>query len=353
MNTLIIPCAGKSSRFPNMKPKYMLTHPDGKLMIEKSMEHINLEIFDRIIITIVKPHDEKYEAGLIMQQVFQNNSKIEICILDDFTSSASETIYQTIKKMNVVGAVVIKDSDNVVGINFAQNIKNMIVGYNINTHKDVSNIPGKSFLKVNEQNIIQDIIEKQIVSNIICLGVYCFENISMFVKAYEELYQQKISGEMYISHVISYMLSRYKLIFEMIEATHYEDWGTLEEWKKVQKNFRTYFVDIDGVLMKNRGKYGKVNWYNNDEIISENMDAVRSLQEKGAQIVITTSRTEEFRSALEKILAENGIKPYAILMGMNHAARVVINDFAPTNPYPSGLAITLPRNSNLKEYLTN
>ncbi len=38
-------------------------------------------------------------------------------------------------------------------------------------------------------------------------------------------------------------------------------------------------------------------------------------------------------------------------MGMNHAARVVVNDFAPTNPYPSGLAVTFPRNGNLKEYL--
>lgn len=352
MNTLIIPCAGKSSRFPNMKPKYMLTHPDGKLMIEKSMERINLEVFDRIIITIVRPHDEKYEASLIMQQVFQNNPKVEICILDDFTNSASETIYKTIKQMKVEGAVVIKDSDNVAEITFQKDIKNMIVGYDINIHKDVSNIPAKSFLKINEQNIIQDIIEKQIVSNIICLGVYCFEDIAMFVRAYEELYQQKISGEMYISHVISYMLSRYQLIFEMIQASYYEDWGTLKEWKKVQQDFRTYFVDVDGVLMKNRGKYGKVNWYNNDEIIPENIEAIRSLQEKGAQIVITTSRTEEFRLGLEKILAANGIKPYAILMGMNHAARVVINDFAPTNPYPSGLAITLPRNSLIKEYLS-
>lgn len=351
MNTLIIPCAGKSSRFPNMKPKYMLTHPDGKLMIEKSIEQLNIDIFDRIIITIVKPHDEKYDAGLIMYQVFQNNPKVEVCVLDDFTSSASETIYQTIKKMNITGSVIIKDSDNIVKVNLQNNIKNMIVGYDIYTHKDITNIPGKSFLIVNEQNIIQDIIEKQIVSNIICLGVYCFEDISLFIKAYEELKQQNISGEMYISHVISYMLTKYKLVFEAVQASYYEDWGTLDEWKKVQQNFRTYFVDIDGVLMENRGKYGKINWYNNDEIIPENMEVIRNLQNKGAQIVITTSRTEEFRPGLEKILKENGIRPYAILMGMNHAARVVINDFAPTNPYPSGIAITLPRNCSLKEYL--
>lgn len=351
MNTLIIPCAGKSSRFPNMKPKYMLTHPDGKLMIEKSMENINLDVFDRIIITIVKPHDEKYDAKLWMDQVFANNPKVEICMLDDFTSSASETVYLTLTKMNVTGAFVIKDSDNRVGVHFDQKIKNMIVGYDLHEHKDITNIPGKSFLIINEQNIIQDIIEKQVVSNIICLGVYCFESADDFKKAYEEMHSKEISGEMYISHVVSYMLVSNKNIFTAVMAQTYDDWGTLTEWKEVQKACRTYFVDVDGVIMKNSGKYGKVNWYNNTTMLEDNVTSLKQLQDHGAQIVITTSRTEEFRPALEKMLARVGLKPYAILMGMNHAARVIINDFAPTNPYPSGIAITLPRNASLKEYL--
>lgn len=350
MNTLIIPCAGKSSRFPNMKPKYMLTHPDGKLMIEKSIEKINTEVFDRIIITIVKPHDEKYEAKLIMEQVFKDNPKVEICVLDDFTSSASETIYKTLVQMKVDGAFVIKDSDNSVEVVFDKEIKNAIVGYNLHEHPDITNIPGKSFLIINEQGIIHDIIEKKVVSHIICLGVYCFENASEFMKAYEEMQEKKISGEMYISHIISYMLSSNNYIFNAIMALSYDDWGTLTEWKEVQKKHRTYFVDVDGVLMKNCGKYGSCNWDNNTQILPENMTFIRQLQEEGAQIVITTSRPEVLREALEKILHENGIYPYAILMGMNHAARVVINDFAPTNPYPSGLAITLPRNSTLKDY---
>lgn len=351
MTTLIIPCAGKSSRFPNMKPKYMLTHPDGKLMIEKALENINIEIFDRIIITIVRPHDEKYQAKLIMEQVFANNSKVEICMLDDFTSSASETIYLTLVKMNVKGGFVIKDSDNRVEAVLPHPLKNAIVGYSLREHPDVSNIAGKSFLILNEQQIIQDIIEKQIVSDVICLGVYCFENAADFIKAYVEMSSKKISGEMFVSHLISYLLSSGKYVFEAVMATAYDDWGTLKEWKEVQKNCRTFFIDVDGVLMKNCGKYGATNWYNNRETLAENMAVVQELQNKGAQIVITTSRPEEFRADLIKILSENGIKPYAVLMGMNHAARVVINDFAPTNPYPSGIAVTLPRNENIKPYL--
>ncbi len=351
MKTLLIPCAGKSNRFPNMKPKWMLTHPDGQLMIEKAISGMNTDIFDRIVITIVKPHDEKYEAGLILSQVFANNPKVEICILDDFTKSASETVYLTLNKMNITGSVVIKDSDNCVYTEIPTDIRNTIVGYDLTKHPDVSNVPGKSFLILNSDNIIQDIIEKQIVSNIICLGVYCFADIDDFKWAYNELMTRPVTGEMFISHVISFMIASNRCVFDAVMANGYDDWGTLTEWKQVQKDYRTYFVDVDGVLMKNRGKYGSVNWYNNREIIPENMETIRKLQARGAQIIITTSRTEEFRDDLMAILSENGIKPYAVLMGMNHAARVVINDFAPTNPYPSGIAITLPRNNLIQEYL--
>jgi len=231
-------------------------------------------------------------------------------------------------------------------------IKNSIVGYDLRKHKDVSNIPWKSFLILNEQNIIQDIVEKDVVSNIICLWVYSFEDCNDFIWGYEHLKKNNIQWEMYISHVISYLIANQKCVFECTMANWYDDWWTLIEWKEVQKNYRTYFVDFDWVLMKNSGKYGKTNRYNNTVFLEENVKAIIELQEKWAQIIITTSRTEEFRENLEKMLTSVWIKPYAILMWMNHSARVVINDFATTNPYPSGIAITLPRNASLKDYLS-
>ena len=349
MNNLIVPCAGKSSRYPNMKPKYMLTHPDGCLMIEKSLSGINQDAFDRIIITIVKPHVEQYDADLIMQQVFKDNPKVEICILDNFTSCASETVFLTIKKMQIQGSLVIKDSDNYVAVNMSK-IENAVIGYDLHKHRDVPNIAAKSFIVANEQGIIQNIIEKQIVSNIICLGVYCFEDASNFVEVYEELKNNRVDGELYVSHVISYMIAKGKTFF-LYQANDYEDWGTIKEWQNVQKRFRTYFVDVDGVLMKNSGKYGKVNWYNNNQFLTENIEILKNLQKNGAQIIITTSRTEEFRKDLTQKLINMGLKPYAILMGLNHSARVIINDFAPTNPYPSGIAISLPRNENIEDYI--
>lgn len=350
MNTLIVPCAGKSSRFPEMKPKYLLTHPDGSIMLEKAISGLNTEIFDRIIITIVKPHAEKYESEIILKQIFAKNPKVEICVLDDFTNSASETVDFTIDKMNVHGSFVIKDSDNKVCTKIPQNISNGIVGYDLRVHKDISNIPGKSFLLINDKNIILDIIEKEVVSNIICLGVYSFHNVKDFQSAYKELLDNNITGEMFISHVISYMLSK-GYIFTASMADGYDDWGTLAEWQQVQKNYRTYFIDVDGVLIKNCGQYGSINWSNNAELIIENINQIKDLQHKGAQIIITTSRTEEYRDDLEKLLINNGIKPYAIIMGLNHSSRVIINDFAATNPYPSCSALSIPRNSLIKHYV--
>ena len=350
MNTLIIPCAGKSSRFPNMKPKWMLTHPDGDLMIKKSLRGINTEIFDRIIVTIVKPHDEQYDASLVLKQEF--NDKIEICILDDFTSCAAETIYLTIKKMNITGAIVIKDSDNFVQAELPSLINNMVVGYDLKKHPDVSNIPGKSFLLINKQNIVDDIIEKNIVSNIICLGIYCFKDVSSFICGYTNILNNKIKGEIYISHVISYLLSTRKFIFTFYEASYYEDWGTIKEWEKVQKRFRTYFVDFDGVLIKNSGKHGRINWDNNSELIIENIKTLKNLQDLGAQIVITSARPEKYRLFIQKVCCDNGVFPYAIILGLNHSTRVLINDFAKTNPYPSAMSFSIPRNCLLTDYLS-
>jgi len=41
-----------------------------------------------------------------------------------------------------------------------------------------------------------------------------------------------------------------------------------------------------------------------------------------------------------------------LVMGLPHSQRILINDFAKSNPYPSAAAINMPRNKNdLKELL--
>lgn len=354
MKKLIVPCAGRSSRYPDTKPKYLLTHPDGKIMLEHALIGIDIEQFDQVIITIVKEHDNKYNASLIINQAFKeyvDKGLVTVCCLDDYTKSASETIYKTIVKNNITeGQLVIKDCDNYVKVNIPRTSTSFCVGVDINKF-EISNLNAKSFLYLNEQNLIKDIIEKRVVSDIICVGVYGFKEVRDFVSGYELLLQKGIQSELYISNVISYMINEQGFCFEGIYADEYEDWGTLKEWTKLQDKMKTYFIDVDGVILSNSGRYGIVNWSNNCELLEKNVRKIIELQKQGGQIVITTARTEEYRKKLENLLHGIGIFPHSIVMGLNHSSRVLVNDFAPTNPYPSAVAISIPRNGDLTRYI--
>ena len=115
---------------------------------------------------------------------------------------------------------------------------------------------------------------------------------------------------------------------------------------------QTYFIDIDGVVFKNKGKYGRLNWNDEDVPLDNNVSIIKRLVNEGAQIIFCTSRPEDQRAKLEQSLKNVGIRWHSIVMGCNHSQRVIINDFANTNPYPSCKAINLHRDSDeLDKYL--
>ena len=41
---------------------------------------------------------------------------------------------------------------------------------------------------------------------------------------------------------------------------------------------------------------------------------------------------------------------FSASMYLNHSPRVIVNDFANTNPFPSCNAISMPRNGNIEDY---
>ena len=125
MITLIIPCAGKSSRYPNIKPKWLFTHPDGKLMLEKSITpFLNNKKIKNKIITITKKIEKEFKVKFLIKQIFGN--KFKVLVLNSQTKSASETVMKTISHFKLRGQILIKDSDSFFMINpkiFKRNIK--------------------------------------------------------------------------------------------------------------------------------------------------------------------------------------------------------------------------------------
>jgi hypothetical protein len=352
MTTLIIPCAGKSSRFPDMKPKWLLTHPKGNLMIFAGLEKFPVETFERIVVTIHQSHIIEYEADVLLKQAAK--FPIEICILEEWTSGPAETIVKTLNLMQISGPIVVKDSDNLVNFHSqdseAQN-NNFIVGVNIE-HQNVSKPESKSFIVVNDQDLVVDVVEKKIISSQICAGVYGISSPVDFISSYNQCLEIMEGAEIYISHVIGHLLKYSSVPFKFLPANDFEDWGTIDEWRKVQKTLASYFFDFDGVLVENSGLYGSRNWHSEFQPIEENVEKVRELSSRGAYIIITTSRDESFKNRIIDFLRESGISVHDVVTNLSHAPRFLVNDFAPTNPYPSAIATNIPRNAKLSDYLS-
>ena len=70
------------------------------MVIKKVLDPFNLKNYDRVIISVLREHEEKYSISTIIQQIFGNS--VEVCVLEEKTKSAVETVYQTIKNMNML-----------------------------------------------------------------------------------------------------------------------------------------------------------------------------------------------------------------------------------------------------------
>ena len=159
------------------------------------------------------------------------------------------------------------------------------------------------------------------------------------------------NSEIYVSHVMSYLIKFRGVSFDFSEAKKFEDWGTLKEWKNIQKQRATFFLDFDGVLVENSGQYGAFNWDSPFRPIQDNLNTVRKLFESGATIVITTSRDASFKNRITSFLKEFGIESSEVICGLNHSPRYLVNDFAPTNSFPTSIAVNIPRNGTLSDYI--
>jgi len=343
---LVIPAAGRCTRYQTKKPKWLLTHPHGTLMIEEVIAGLNLSDYDEKHIVILKEHCDQFAADIMIKQIF--GDAFHITILDAPTSSAPETVVECIKRNNLDGTIIIKDCDCLVRFKMPD-VDNFVVGLDIHT-QSVKNITAKSFITYNNKNnIINNIVEKKVISDTICLGIYCLNSRSLLY-AYDAL-STIADRELYFSHLISFLISNGEIFFVAF-ADKFIDWGTSTEWEEYTSNLKTYIFDIDGVFLENRGRYGKETWENTFIPIEDNIKVLKNLSDKGEEIIFITSRDDRFLVQFKTHLKQENINYKTIVSGCNHNKRIIVNDFFATNPYPSCEAINVPRNGKLKEYIS-
>ena len=328
---VIIPCAGASSRFPNMRPKYLLTDYAGRLMVENAAEHYIGK--HRVTVVILKEHDEKYLARKKLEEAFGN--KVDIVVLDKPTSGPADTVYQAIKRgrVNLSSPLLIKDCDGFYKTEEKEG--NIIYVAKLSKHPRIRTAGAKSYTLANDQGIINSVVEKRIVSDHFCVGGYQFETTQSYINAFEKL---STTNEIFVSNIVDYMISKDNIFFES-EVENFIDVGTSEDWFDFN-NKPTYFCDIDGTIVKSKWDY-----YDDVEPIWDNVSALVSKKQEGCKIIFTTSRPEKYRKLTQNILDGLGFAGCNLIMGIHHSKRVLINDYATSNPYPTAVAVNIKRDS--------
>jgi len=339
--TLLIPCAGRSTRYPGTRPKWLLTTPNGQLMIERAAQSLAPESIERVVIATLSEYEELYGVRDIIKRTILKDA--EIVLLDKETSGPAETARLMIEKANVTGPICLKDSDSFFELDHLP-AGSFISVLDLRKNHQITSVGAKSFVVLNEQGIISDIIEKSVVSNLISVGLYGFSDASVFTSTYDDLRHRFTGGEFFISHVISAAISHGE-IFVPSNALSFQDVGTLHDWHRYCNQFSTYTLDLDGVVFQNHSKYFHPLWEEDDQPLQENVDSLLRLQAKGAQLIFMTARPERYREKTLASLLKLGLKPHALIMDCLHGRRYLVNDFAPSNPYPSAVAINLERNS--------
>ena len=339
MTTLLLPCAGRSSRFPGVRPKWMLTTPDGRLAVQVAAASVPENGATRRIIAIRADHNAEFGGMATLRRAFGND--LEIIVLDRETNGPAETVATMIEAARVDGPILVKDADSFFAAAPTPH-KNFVAVIDLRQALGTSRVGAKSFVMLNEHGLIAGIVEKEVVSNYVSCGLYGFADAAEFLSDFRAI-RDLTTGEIFISHVISEGLSRGEVVRPHF-VSGYVDVGTLDDWKSYTAKQRVYFCDIDGVVFRNQSAYFPPYWGDDPEPIAANIAQLKKLQGDGGQLVFVTSRSEVYRRETQRALEAVGLKAHALVMECAHAARVIINDFADSNPYPTASAVNIARN---------
>jgi hypothetical protein len=346
--TLLLPCAGKSSRYPGTRPKWMLTLPEGQLALARAAASVPPESYDRIIIAVRTEHEAKYQACDLLRRVF--GPSVQVLVLDRDTRGPADTVAEMLRQGGVTGAFAVKDADSF--FDSAPLPKGSFVALSdVRRSPEMANVGAKSFAVINENNLIVEMVEKSLASNFVSVGLYGFADAATYLSYFDALSNRGGSDEIFVSHVLNRAIAAGMVVTPLL-ISGLIDVGTLEDWRRHVRPRGTIVTDIDGVVFENHSRYFAPFWTEPDRPIDANVEALRNWQAKGAQLIFMTARPEEFRKKTEAALRAAGLEPHALIMDCLHGRRFLVNDHAASNPHPAAVAINTERNSPaLADYL--
>jgi HAD superfamily hydrolase (TIGR01509 family) len=202
MNVLI-PMAGAGSRFE--KAGYTFPKPlievNGKPMIQTVVDNLNIDA--RHIFIVQKSHCEKYNLRNMLDTISPGCEVVEV---DGITEGAACTTLLAKEFINNDQPLLMANSDQYVDWDSNEFMYSMIgdtVDAGILTFK--STHPKWSFVKLDDDGFVNEVAEKNPISDIATVGIYYWNKGSDYVKYAEDMISKDIrhNNEFYVCPVFN------------------------------------------------------------------------------------------------------------------------------------------------------
>jgi capsule biosynthesis phosphatase len=311
---VIIPLGGTGERFKknNYKKPKALINLAGKPVLYYLLENLNLENIDFVSI----PYNKEYYNFNFEEQVTKDFPKIifKFYKLMNNTEGAAETINLALNTFDCEDKPILcLDCDNF----YTTDIVTLWDGKNkVITFEDLNNDPIYSYIGFSK-NVVNNIAEKEKISNLACTGAYGFESYIQLLEYTQRILDNKIKqkNEYYTSTVIREMINDgIEFHYSVINTNVYHCLGTPIQLKLFYSNFKNIAnlnvkhlricFDFDNTLVTFPKLKDDYSWV---EPIYKNIQLLKYLKRLGHTIIIHTARRmNTHKGNLGKVLCDIG-----------------------------------------------
>ena len=242
---IIIPLGGKGERF--QKEGYSDPKPLIKVLNKEILYYTidNLSIIDEDKIFIIYNKDlDEFNFKEIINNKYP---KINLIKLDTQTKGASETVYiglrEIISNYDYHKKTILIDGDTFYTENILKKFRNVTNKNAVFYTKNYEENPIFSYIKLDNDNNIIDIKEKDKISNNANTGAYAFDDINILYKYSKYVVENNITfkNECYTSCIISIMINSKELFIGIeLKEKHVIVLGTPLQVKKYIEEMKLY-----------------------------------------------------------------------------------------------------------------
>jgi HAD superfamily hydrolase (TIGR01509 family) len=232
---ILIPMAGAGSRF--QQAGYTFPKPlieiNNKPMIQLVVDNLNIDA--NYIYVVQKEHREKYNLDTMLNLITPNCKIVEV---DGLTEGAACTALIAKEFINNDSPLFFANSDQFVewdSNEFMYKMNETGADGGIVTFK--SSHPKWSFAKVDDNNLVTEVAEKNPISDNATVGFYFWKKGSDFVKYAEQMIEKnvRVNNEFYVCPVFNEAIEDFKKI-RTYEIKNMWGLGTPEDLKNFLKN---------------------------------------------------------------------------------------------------------------------